>query len=195
MNAEQLVQKLTKRYGDRVKVRSQYHIQVTSDKGNHDIWMNKEGYIKFKRAGDRNVNEGIGPSGIYKQIDRTGSTHVEKMQEMLDVTKTIENAQLAAKSIGDGIFTDAGWKDGTAKIAVIMIEGTSIDAKVRVITDVEDINKAEFHAIELGLSMNNLLTIYNDNKGVCEKHEDERVQWLSRKYTKAVDKIGNMRKS
>jgi len=193
MNAEQLVKKLTERYGDRVVVRSQYHIQVTSDKGNHDVWINKHGYIKFKRAGDRNVHEDIELSGIYRHIDRTGSTHIEKMQEMLDITKTIESAQHAAKTIGNGVFTDAGWKEGKAKIAAIVIEGENIDAKVRVVST-KDINEAELYAIELGLSMNNQLTIYNDNKGVCEKHEDSRVQWLSRKHIKAVDKLGNMRK-
>lgn len=197
MRADKLVKQLGERYGDRVKVRSEYHVQVESDKGPHDIWLNRHGEMKFKPAGYRNVLEGVHINVIFKKIDSTNKTHVESMKEMLNVAQFIGQCEKQAKKIGAGVFTDAGFKGGTARIAAVMIVDGEVSAKARTI-QTTDIIQAEKMSILLAIEELNPgeLTIYNDNKAACKYWQDEgyeRVEWLSRQFTKAADKIGNMR--
>ena len=69
-----------------------------------------------------------------------------------------------------------------------------IEAKSKTIK-CDNSNEAEKNAIFLGLSLHDNLTVYNDNKVVCEDLQTifKRVKWLSRDFNKAADKIGNLR--
>jgi len=199
MRADKLIRKLGERYGDRVVINSEYHIQVDSDKGLHDIWLNRHGEIKFKPAGNRNIIEHTSVEIIFKTIDSMKKTHVESMQEMLDVAQFIGQCEQQADKIGNGIFADAGFKDGKARIAAVMMLNGDIEAKATTVK-ADNIIHAEQIAIELALDLqrehSDILTVYNDNQTACKNMQNKGydcVKWLSRKFTKAADKIGNMR--
>jgi hypothetical protein len=192
MNVTTLVKRLAEVFGDRVIVRSQYHVQITSSKGPHDIWISKIGYIKLKMAGDRETHEQVSLSFIVNHIKAEVKTSVEKMQEMLDVAKFMNQCEKTAQTIGSAIFTDSGFKDGKAKIAAIVVDGTNIDAKSRLI-EVNCNSDAERQAIVLGLTMHATLTVYNDSLSVVNGIQNERVKWLPRTSNKAADSIGNLR--
>jgi len=67
MDAENLVKKLARLYPSAVQIRSPYHIQVLSDKGPHDIWLKKDGTLKFKRGGDYLVEDDVSLDLIPKK--------------------------------------------------------------------------------------------------------------------------------
>jgi len=197
MNTERVVKKLAHLYGERVEVRSAYHIQVLSDKGPHDVWVKKDRTIKFRSAGDNTIHEDISFEKIVKMIGSSKKTKVEKMKEMLDIAAVVGVSEKAAEFIGDAIFTDAGFKNGKARIAAVMVKEGEIQAKclkdaqkAQVINNIQD---AERLAIIYGLRMDKKLTVYNDNKSVCEAMNHPRVKWLSRDLLKAPDKLANMR--
>lgn len=200
MNAENLVKKLARLYSSAVQIRSPYHIQVLSDKGPHDIWLKKDGSLKFKRGGDNLVEDNISLDLILKKIGSKAKTKVETMHDVLDFALMIKEAERTALALGrSGIFTDAGYKDGKARIAAILVDGDEITAKskssVEKDTPIMNIQDAEMAAINLGLSMHPMLTVFNDNKVVCDclKSTNPRVQWLPRDFMKAPDKLANFR--
>jgi len=194
MDAAKLVCKLAEVFGDRVIVRSQYHIQIVdATKGYHDIWVSKIGYVKFKAAGDRKTHEDVDLNFIVNNVRSQVKTSIEKMQEMLDVAKFMNQCEKRATTIGSAIFTDAGFKNGQAKIAAILVDGNNIDAKSRIIQAANN-TAAEYEAVVLGLSMHPLLTVYNDNQSMVNTCQNVRVKWLPRTNNKAADTIGNLRK-
>lgn len=194
---KQLLEKLGQCFGNNVKIRSQYHIQVMSIKGPHDIWITKFNELKFKRAGNRDVKNDVSIDFIIKQIGSQAPTSIDDMNNALDFTKFIKQCEQQEKGV---VYTDAGFKQGKAKIAAIFVDNDIIDAKSRIIFT-DSIITAEIAAIELGLSLRNLVTVYNDNQGaVARFHNDDnfysfRVKWLPRAETKVADKISNLRKS
>ena len=190
MKAEEVVKRLVEVFGSDVVVRSEYHVQVKT-KGNNDIWIKKSGEIKAKLFGDRNVIEDCSLAVIISKIQKQGKSHVEKMQEILNLAKVVEYSEGLAKEKNTLIFTDAGWKNGQAKIAAVLIDGTNITMKSQII-DAIDITVAETEAIRLGLSLSNTVMVYNDNQSAVNKCQCDRVQWISREQNFA-DTFGNMR--
>lgn len=194
---EKVVKKLAHLYCEDVLVHSPYHIQVKSEKGPHDIWVKKDGEIKFKRAGSAKVYNNSNIKSIVDMIGSNKRTTIDKMKEMLDVAKIIGDSEKAGKILGDSIFTDAGFKDGRARIAAVLTRGDEIIAKsmkgVEKYLEIKTIQDAERAAINYGLEMDPNLTVYNDNKPVCDSLNNPRVKWLSREHLAAPDKIASMK--
>jgi hypothetical protein len=197
MRIEKVVDKLSQLYGANVKVNNAYHIQVLSDKGPHDIWVKKGGSIKFKRAGSPKIFEGISLQGIIQKIGSNKKTTVEKMRDMLSLAEIVAISEKAVQTLGDAIFTDAGFKEGRARIAAVKVNGDEIEAKslknVERVYEIRCIQDAEKAAIEYGLSLDPDLIVYNDNKPVCEALNNPRVKWLPRENLKAPDKLASMK--
>ena len=109
----------------------------------------------------------------------------------------VEISEKAVQVLGDAIFTDAGFKEGRARIAAVKVLGDEITAKslknVEKVCDIKTIQDAEKAAIEYGLGLDADLIVYNDNKGACESFNSPRVKWLPREHTKAPDKLASMR--
>lgn len=193
---KQLLEKLGQHFGDNVKIRSQYHVQVLSVKGAHDIWITKFNDFKFKRAGDREIKEDVSIDFIIKQISLQAPTSIDDMNKALDFAKFIKQCeQRQEKGV---IYTDAGFKQGKAKIAAVFVDSDAVDARSKTII-VDSIIAAEIAAIELGLALHDHVIVYNDNQGAVAKFHNEdnfysfRVKWLPRTETKVADKICNLR--
>jgi len=204
-----IVEKLVENFGDRVKVRSQYHIQVFSENQDrpNDIWFNQYNILKFKLYGNREVVEDVSLDYIITRIKKsaTKKSELDLMREMLNVAKFIENCERTVNETGSAIFTDAGFKDGNARIAAVYIElNGNVIAKSQMIQS-SNIQQAEEFAIELGQSLHETAIIYNDNQQAVAKFHDERtdesarvtdarVKWLPRDKTKIADHFANIRK-
>lgn len=200
MNVDKLIKQLSEHFGDRIKVNSPYHVQVLSSKGKHDIWMTKGGYVRFKVAGKRAIHEGAQAQFIIRKIKETGNTvtDVERMKDIVSVTKTLDSFKPYIEKIGNAVFTDSGFKAGKARIAAIVVVDDEITIKSRMVT-VATSYEGEKAAITLGLSLveseySTNLCVYNDNKAACElfRKQGQNVKWLSRK-SNAADRVGNMR--
>jgi hypothetical protein len=199
MDAAKVVRKLVHLYGDSVQVKSEYHIQVLSDKGPNDIWVKKDGSLKFKKYGDNKVHADISFDKLIRMIVSKKKTKVEQMTEMLDLATIVKSSEKASEVLGNAIFTDAGFKNGKARIATVMTMGPEITAKslkdIEKAHEIFSIQDAERVAITYGLMMDKKLTVYNDNKTVCESMDNPRVKWLPREYLKAPDKLANLREA
>lgn len=192
MKAEEVISKLVEAFGTQsVFVRSEYHVQVKT-KGNNDIWIKKTGQLKAKLFGDRNVIEDCSLTVIISKIQKQRKSHVEKMQEVLNLAKVVEQSEKLAESMNTLIFADAGFKDGKAKIAAVLIIGTNVIMKSKII-EVSDITIAEIEAIKFGLTLSDTVTVYNDNQSAVKQCNSDRVRWISRESNFA-DSFGNLRK-
>jgi hypothetical protein len=203
MKAQRLVELLTQQFGDRVKVRSQYHIQVDSDKGPHNIWLKQTGELKFQFYGDRKVQSDVSFDWILSRIKLQKHTDVDELRNVLSVTKFIEHSEKAAKQTDKAvIFTDAGFKNGKARIAAVRINNVEGTVEARsIIVLAKDVVEAEKLAIHLGLGMvtdiASDIKVYNDNQTAValmrQVADGSRVEWLPREKTKIADSLGNMR--
>jgi len=193
INTQTLIKRLTERFGDRVKVRSPYHVQVDSSKGPHDIYINKYGEVKFKRAGNRTVIDDARVEQIFSQIESNQKSYFDKMRETFDLARFINQCE-QQPVIDIAIFTDAGFKDGKARIAAVFVnKDGEVEAKSKLI-QVENAAVAELAAINLGLSMHESAVVHNDNQTVVLKMKNDRVKWLPRTENKLADQIGNLRR-
>ncbi len=184
-----LVKKLVGAFGpDKVKICTEFHIQVSSPKGKHNIWRSSGG-LKYQLAGNRKVEFGKLETIISKiGAHSPAVSDFGKMEEARQLTKFISKS--IAKSV-DGIFVDAGWKNGKARIAIVCIEGERIAAE-SFTADHPDSLAAEIAAVKFALAYKPLLKVYSDCTGAVHHIQDARVSWIPRE-SNLSDKIGNMR--
>jgi len=216
---ETLIKKLGSEFGvDNVKINTEHHIQVKVGlrklpNGYCDIWINKHKKLKLKLPLTNKIFDYVSIDFIIKKIKELPITDVEKMKKALDFSKFIKRSEDLSKKIGDGIFCDAGFKEGKSRISAVHIKGDEINARSKVIR-VEDNNKAEIQAVHLGFEMDFHSYIYlgferdfhsyiyTDSENAynyflkqAEKYGTKsHVKWISRKLNKVADSLGNMRK-
>jgi hypothetical protein len=200
MRADQLSQMLAEAFGkERVFVRTEYHIQVSAGQGKqpHDIWVTKFGQIKWRLSGSRQTGGG----GPRKLIDKIGghrheTTDLANMQAAVELSRSINLAgELASQNnIKSGVFVDAGFKSGRARISVVAILGESVDAIAEPI-EAPDINAAELIAVERALNKypDPSLIIYSDSKSCVVSLSNPRVKWIPRDRNRTADRIANLR--
>lgn len=191
---QHFIRKLGEAFGtDKVHVRTQYHVQVDSPRGPHNIWDGKDG-LKFQLAGQKKVSYSS-QGKIIKFIGeyQPAETDIGRMEAALSLTSLIKRA---IKENRPGVFVDAGWKDGKAKIAAIYVNGDRISAE-SFIESHPDSNSAEVAAIRFGLAhflVKPLPMIFSDCSGAVSIVGNPRVQWI-RRGNNVADKIGNLRSS
>ena len=124
-DVNQLVKELSKEY--EVIVNTPHHVQIPCVKGKHDIWFTKNGVITFQPVGQR---EGhcTTPKALKEELKRFdyAKTDQGKMEEVIAFIRNVP--------IKEGIFVDAGWKEGRGRIAIIRIKSGDIDVYVRHVT-------------------------------------------------------------
>ena len=182
-DVNQLIKELGKEY--EVIVNTPHHVQIPCLKGKHNIWFTKTGLITFQPAGQR---EGhcTTPKALKEELKHFdyAKTDQGKMEEVIAFIRNVP--------IKEGIFVDAGWKDGRGRIAIIRINSGNIDVYVRPVKC-----KSAFEAEDMGIKMAARSypgdePIFNDCKAAVEKNAP-RAKWLSREQNKDADKLSNLR--
>lgn len=166
-------------------VRTPYHVQIETANGPHNIWFTKNDDIRFQPCGD-------------KDSYFTTATDLVKKLRSYDYTKTdLAFMQSITKFIGEiagksGIFVDAGWKGGKAKVAIIKSTANGdMDIAVRVIESPNSY-AAEDWAIKTAAEIHpGDEPIFTDCQSAAKVNE--RAQWIPRGQNKQADALGNMR--
>jgi hypothetical protein len=192
-----LVRALGEAFGpDKVKVHTEFHVQVVATRGVHDIWMahNWTGF-KLKLSGNKKIQHFKYVSRLTTALKTAmgAKTDLTDMEDVLRLTTLIRKASQKKQS---GVFVDAGWKNGKAKIAVIYIHETTMVAR-SFEQDQPDSLAAEIAALQYALQYNPLdlqilPPVFCDCTGAIQKINNPRVQWISR-INNVSDSIGNMR--
>lgn len=174
-----------------VHIRTQYHVQVSSPRGFHNIWHGNEGF-KLQLVGQK-AWQYSKPSKIIDLIRKyqPADTDLGRMEAALSLSALIKRA---IKENKVGVFVDAGWKNGMAKIAAIFVNGDRITAESFVESH-PDNTSAEVAAIRFGLQhflIKPPPIIFSDCKNAISIVGHPRVHWIQRDNNVA-DKIGNLR--
>ena len=202
----QLVQALTEAFGKEfVVVRTQHHIQLIFGKVKHDVWMNKDGVLKYKLHGQGGAAQRTSLKHLLKVLDqhKPDKSDLARMQEAHALAESITGAQsmLASLGLSAAIFCDAGTRDGLSRMAWIFVAeaeaGPTISAKVWharcTISTAE--TSAILHAAEAHQDSPEL-PIFSDNKPAVDqlrKRYGKRIRWVPRWNNKAADKLANLR--
>ena len=167
-----------------VQVRSQYHAQIACGPGFHDIWFTKYG-LKFKAHGQRSSVE----VSLRDLLNGLAKYNYETTDlGMMEAVRFAKQLPLTT-----GVFCDAGWKAGTAKLCVVVKrsspESSQIHWKEAAATSSYEAELAAFlWACEL---VPGEQYIYIDNSQVVANHP--RAKWLNRKQNREADAMSNLR--
>lgn len=164
-------------------VRTQYHAQIAvAEGGYHDIWMGQNG-LKLKLHGQRNPVS----TNVNRAMDKLDKWTYKNTD--LSNLRALEN--ILHKVHGKlGIYVDAGYKDGKAKLCVInMRTPTTWEVHVDEIT-VDTSQAAELAAINMAANLWPEGTIHTD----CQALEGGRVKWIPRESNREADQFSNLRK-
>lgn len=181
--SQRILERLAQHYP--LLIRTEHHVQIQTAKGYHDIWFGKEG-TKVKFCGSRRVQP-MGADRLMAEL-RAYSYGESDLADMQALHKLIDRAAET-----DGIFVDAGWKNGKAKVAVIRKQGTAIDVHVRSV-EAATCTEAEERAIAFAARCfpDPTAPIYSDCQAAVEKFKPRAV-WLPRNANKDADKLANVR--
>lgn len=176
-------------------VRNQNHIQIVhANKKFTDIWPMDFGALKVLLYGNHRWN--MYYSDQFNDLICKLSKY--DYQSNNDLARMRKLETLITKISGkDGIFTDAGWKEGRAKIAIIRIFGSEMDISIRegqYSTSIE----AEIIAIRYAHKLYpNATSIYSDCLAAVDDFnktiEGNIAKWINRKKNKEADKMANLR--
>ena len=166
-------------------VRNEHHVQIDLGGGKfHDLWIAEHGReLKVRLYGERSTEfcENLGRlqkrlrAYTYESTDLASLRQIERLVELVKRKP--------------GIWVDAGWKDGNARIAVIATAGFGFDVSVR---DIEATTSsyAEEWAVEFAKKR------YPGDAPIFTDHQalaGGRVVWVPREENKAADKLSNLR--
>lgn len=196
------MEQLASRYGkENVKINTAHHLQILDHGHKHDIWRGKEG-LKWMLAGSRRVHLGS-PDRLLQDFNNYNfvNTDMAQMAAAIELCRVIDTANriFARKKITRAIFCDAGYKSPAARIGIILIDGSYVNAIRREVQGVADINEAECKAIDEAIvlscqySPDNLLDIYTDSQHAVNVFKSPRIKWIDRGNNKAADKLANLR--
>lgn len=182
MNGEKLLERLSQEFV--VHVRSAYHFQIDTGKGYHNLWFSK-GLLKLQLYGNSGWHY-VTESKLLKELRayNPGNTDLARMRSI-----TAFISEVVGRT---GIFVDAGWKNGKAKVAIIKsVSNGDMDITVRMI-DAENSYAAEEWAILTAAELHpGKEPIFSDCQAAATKHP--RAEWIPREQNKQADSLGNMR--
>lgn len=184
---KKLINDLQEKYN--VIIRSIYHIQIDIGVGKHNIYFNHHGDIKLQLYGIQHPLD-VSPVEIMQYLEQYKYEETE-LSELKSVHKLVKEFKLTKKV---GIFVDAGYKNGFAKIAIIRIyEGRDFDISVRH-TICDKSHLAEILAIQLALKhYPDETKIYSDCISAVKIINNPRVEWLARQHNKTADSYSKLR--
>jgi hypothetical protein len=183
MNPQHVLQRLAQE-GYELIVNTQYHVQIPCAKGKHNIWFDKIGEMTLQCVGQRSPHS----VGINKLLAELKQYSYEKTDlGIMEVVKFIQKVP-----IKQGIYVDAGFKNGLGRIAVIRVQNGAIDVHIREI-GCQTPFEAEDNGIRLAAELfPGEEPIYNDNLAAVERNAP-RAQWIDRIKNRDADRLSNLR--
>jgi len=180
-----LIEKLSAEFP--VIVRTTFHIQIETVNGFHNIWSGKRG-LKYQLCGQQSTEHATSEAELIAKLRQYDYAKTD-LAFMQGLTQFI--GQIAGRV---GVFVDAGWKKGQAKIAIIrQVASGDMDITVRLVKTETNI-EAERLAIDKALEIYpEHGPVYSDCKPAVEMFDAERVQWLPRKQNREADALANLR--
>lgn len=188
---QKLIRQLVEHFGqDKVKICTQYHVQVLTPKGSHNIWKSDGGF-KLQTAGSRKIRSNQSTKSVLDHLSsyNYSTTEQAEMEEVHKLTSLMNHSATYKK---DGIWVDAGWHNGSARIGIVLIKDNYIKAESFVIEAKTNII-AEEDAIIIALSKDSELIVYSDCQSVVAKLNNPRLKWIPREKN-VSDAIGNKRR-
>jgi hypothetical protein len=182
MRIKELITRLVEEYG--AIVRTQHHLQITCGKGFHNIWTGKEG-LKLQLYGHRNVNR-ASPEAILKYLAayQPEASDLATMQRLVSFLKRLEGRE--------GVFVDAGWKDGKARAAMVRIsKNGNMNIMVWNFESVSNMD-AEIAAMRMAWETWGHPIIHSDSQQAVKEFGNGSV-WLPRELNKEADMLANKR--
>ena len=183
MNNRTLIDDLAKSY--KLIVNSEYHLQIEATGGKHDIWFTKKGEVKFKACGQQ-ATRVVTPEQLKMELAKY-SYDESDLALMRGLSLVVRKA--AGRK---GIFCDAGFSDGRARIAILRGTGQDYDIAVRQIEIATNVLAEDWAIKEAMRLYPGDEPVYSD----CEpavKMNAPRAVWIPRKNNKEADHFGNMR--
>ena len=201
-----LVRILGERFGkERVVVRSEYHLQVKEDDDVHNIWLDAKNRVKYKLADHAGpAVEAVSLKVLLRALRAYDKedTDLVNMREALELSQLIDQARAAlpACEVPKAVFVDAGFKEGKARIGVVLVEvddaGEHVSAEAHP-CKADNINDAEAAAIDFALWWSAPeIPIFSDSQSAVSRYQgmhNDRIKWLPRKQNKIADSVANVR--
>lgn len=193
----------------RLIIRTEYHAQVmVEDRVYHNFWPMRDGRLKVQYAGSRGthvysfMSESIGK--LIRKLKGYNYQSDSDVARMKEIQRLIGLARLAHPGHGDinrdGIYCDAGWKEGLAKLSAVRIDGDDVDIIVRKVLGIESSQMAEEKAISLAIAHFGATgaVIYSDCQQAVNKFRESgesgiEFRWIKRSQNELADSLGNIR--
>lgn len=200
MKAPRLVEILATEFGkENILVHSEYHVQVvvSGTTKKHDVWLNRFGQLKWKLSHSRDVSSGSHDKMLHRMrrhdVKKTDFAEMQNAQQLSNAIARV--SRLASENhIQRGIFCDAGFKDGRARISIIAVLGDEVEAFSHPM-EATSIDVAERAAIDRALAKYNddTLCIYSDSQSVVQSFGSPRIRWIPRGQNRDADRLANLR--
>lgn len=184
MHHERLLARLREKY--ELIVQTQHHIQIEAAQGKHNIFLSKRG-VKIQPCGQQQARD-ITEKELLDELERYEycSTDLALMQQLTLILKRVEGKE--------GIFCDAGFSQGRARVAVIRSFNGDYDISVRLI-EASDSVFAEDWAIKKAIELYpGDQPVFSDCEPAVQANQP-RAKWIPRAANTAADRFGNMRGS
>ena len=184
MNVQNFLAELMKDYD--VIPRTQHHVQIRTVHGMHNIFFDGGGGMKFQPCGQQKAHP-VTENQLRSELKnyKYERSDLALMQRLTFLMQRIGGTT--------GIFCDAGFSNGRARVAIIRAHAGDYDITVRQIEAETNIH-AESWAIKKAMEL------YPGDEPVfsdCEpavKANQPRARWISRKENREADHFGNVRR-
>lgn len=183
MTVEELLAILRSKFN--VQVVGVYHVKIKTKEGVHDLYINSNGRMKFQAYGQR--------TPVIVTIDQLLTQLETYSYDQSDIALMNYVAGLLPGYEGkSGIFCDAGYADGKARVAIIRGHHGDYDITVRLI-DAESCFHAEDWAVKKAIELYpGDEPIHSDNQEAVRMNQPRAV-WVPRSQNREADTFGNMR--
>jgi hypothetical protein len=168
-----------------VQVVGVYHVKINTKEGVHDLYINSNGRMKFQAYGQR--------TPVIVTMDELLRQLETYSYDQSDIALMNYVAGLLPRYEGkSGIFCDAGYAAGRARVAIIRGNRGDYDITVRVI-DAESAFHAEDWAVKKAIELYpGDEPIHTDNQAAANANKPRAV-WIPRSKNREADIFGNMR--
>lgn len=196
MKAEVLIDELSreiqKRFGPETwKECTPHHFQIRFKDAIHNIWKSKKNGVLVQYAGSRDSIKVMSANIILNTLATTAQQqHTRQAEELRQFTSFMRQSKQNGR---DGVFVDAGFKDGRARVAMIFVEGEYMAAESFTLDNIKSPSEAEEAIIRYALQRHPNANVYSDCQPVVNKLARPNLFWLPREKNIA-DAFGNLRR-